>query len=66
MNEHEPMAGLTLDCAAVDELTGALTLGALEPDEARAVIVHLATCPQPHEELWALLGANAALAASIA
>jgi anti-sigma-K factor RskA len=65
MNEHEPMTGLTLDCAAVDELTGALTLGALEPDEARAVTVHLATCPQPHDELWALLGAGAALAASI-
>jgi anti-sigma-K factor RskA len=65
MNEHEPMPGLTLDCAAVDELIGALTLGALGPHEARAVSVHLATCLQPHDELWELVGANAALAASI-
>ena len=65
MNEREPMSGLTLDCAAVDELIGALTLGALEPQEARAVSGHLATCLQPHDELWELVGANAALAASI-
>jgi anti-sigma-K factor RskA len=65
VNEREPMPGLTLDCAAVDELIGALTLGALEPQEARAVSAHLATCLQPHDELWELVGANAALAASI-
>jgi anti-sigma-K factor RskA len=65
MNEREPMSGLTLDCAAVDELIGALTLGALGPHEARAVSAHLATCLQPHDELWELVGANAALAASI-
>jgi len=64
MNEHDPMSRLPLDCTAVDELAGAITLGALEPDESRAVNEHLATCTQPHEELRTLLGANAALAAS--
>ena len=65
MNEHEPMSTHSLDCTSVDELAGAITLGALEPDESRAVNEHLATCLQPHKELRILLGANTALAASI-
>lgn len=51
-----------MDHAAVDELGAAYALDALEPDEARAVREHLATCTQPHAELRALLGAEQVLA----
>ena len=54
-----------LDHAAVDELGAALALGALEPDELRAVIDHLETCPEPHAELRSFLGAGEVLAASL-
>jgi anti-sigma-K factor RskA len=37
----------------------------LEPDEARAVRDHLATCREPHEELRSLLGADQVLAMSL-
>ena len=33
-----------LDCAQADELAGATALGALDPDESRAVTQHVATC----------------------
>jgi anti-sigma-K factor RskA len=59
----EPMA--PLDHAAVDELGAALALGALEPDELRAVIEHLDSCPEPHDEVRSLLGAGDVLAASL-
>jgi anti-sigma-K factor RskA len=54
-----------LDHAAVDELGAALALGALEPDELRAVIEHLESCPEPHEEVRSFLGAGDVLAASL-
>src|SRR5947207_1802027 len=54
-----------LDHAAVDEMGAALALAALEPDELRAVIDHLETCPEPHAELRSFLGAGDVLAASI-
>lgn len=54
-----------MDHAAVDELGAAYALGALEPDEARAVRDHLATCTQAHAELRSLLGADAVLAMSL-
>jgi anti-sigma-K factor RskA len=54
-----------MDHAAVDELGAAYALGALEPDEARAVRDHLATCTQPHAELRSLLGADLVLAMSL-
>ena len=54
-----------LDHAAVDEMGAALALGALEPDELRAVIDHLETCPEPHSELRSFLGAGDVLAASL-
>jgi anti-sigma-K factor RskA len=54
-----------MDHAAVDELGAAWALGALEPDEARAVREHLATCTQPHAELRALLGVEEVLAMSL-
>jgi len=55
----------TLDHAAVDELGAAFALGALEPDELRAVIEHLESCPEPHAELRSFLGASDVLAASL-
>ena len=54
-----------LDCRAVDELDGALALGALDPSEARAVTEHLATCAEPHAELRSLLGAGETLSMSL-
>jgi anti-sigma-K factor RskA len=54
-----------LDHATVDELGAALALGALEPDELRAVIEHLETCPERHEEVRSLLGAGDVLTASL-
>lgn len=50
-----------LDCQAVDELDAALALGAVEPDEARAVAAHLATCAEPHAQLRAFVGAGEVL-----
>ncbi len=41
----------SLTCAEADDLGAAYLLGALEPDEARAVADHLATCREPHAEL---------------
>ncbi len=53
-----------MDHAAVDELGAAYALGALEPDEARAVAEHLASCTEPHTEVRSLLGAEQVLAMS--
>ena len=50
-----------LDCLAVDELDAALALGAVETDEARAVAAHLASCPEPHAQLRAFVGAGEVL-----
>ena len=52
-------------CADVDDLAGALALGAVDADELRAAREHLASCAQPHGELRSLLGADAALAAGL-
>ena len=52
-------------CADVDALAGALALDAVDADEMRAAREHLATCQEPHAELRSLLGADAALAASL-
>ena len=52
-------------CADVDALAGALALDAVDADELRAAREHLATCQEPHAELRSLLGADAALAASL-
>lgn len=54
-----------LDCARADELAGATALGALDPDESRAVTQHVATCDQPHVELRELLGSDAVLALAL-
>jgi hypothetical protein len=59
------MSPLRFSCADVDELAGALPLGAVDGDEARAAREHLETCPEPHAELHSLLGADAVLAAGL-
>jgi anti-sigma-K factor RskA len=51
-----------LECGAVDELAGAIALGALDPAELAAASAHLASCDQPHEALRELLGVDRALA----
>jgi anti-sigma-K factor RskA len=56
---------LRLACRDVDELAGALALGAVDADEAMAAREHLETCPEPHVELRSLLGADAVLAAGV-
>ena len=57
------MAGLT--CDDVRELAGAYVLDALEPAEAHAVAEHLATCPEPHEEMFELGGVVPYLAETV-
>jgi len=54
-----------LDCTRVDELAGAIALGALDPDELEAAMAHLDSCDQPHTELRELLGADRALASTL-
>lgn len=56
---------LRFACRDVDELAGALALGAVEADEALAAREHLETCPEPHAELRSLFGADAVLAAGM-
>jgi anti-sigma factor RsiW len=53
------------DHAAIDELGAAAVLGALEPDELAAVREHLASCPEPHDEVRALVGVDQVLAMSL-
>lgn len=62
MTDPRPVA---LDCARIDELAGAAALGGLDPDEARAVAHHVATCDQPHTELRELLGLDTVMALAL-
>jgi anti-sigma-K factor RskA len=64
MSSLERTAGL--DCHALDELAGAWALGALAPDEERAVAGHLATCDRAHVELRDAVGAAEVLAMTLA
>ena len=59
------MTPLRFSCQDVDELAGALALSAVDPDEARAAREHLSSCPEPHDEVRSLLGADAVLAAGL-
>lgn len=52
-------------CKEVDELAGALALGAIDADEMRAAAEHLETCPEAHAELRAMVGADAVLVAGL-
>jgi anti-sigma-K factor RskA len=56
---------LHLACRDVDELAGALALGAMDADETLAARDHLATCPEAHTDLRSLLGVDAVLAAGM-
>ena len=52
-------------CQDVDELDAAFVLGALDPDEDRAVREHLATCGEPHVALRTAADPGLFLAASL-
>lgn len=52
-------------CQEVDELAGALVLGAMDADEIRAATEHLETCKEPHAELRSMVGADAVLVAGL-
>lgn len=56
---------LELDCAAVDELAPAWALGAVDPDEERAVNAHLASCDRPHDAARAAIEGAALVPASL-
>ena len=56
---------IDLDCAAVDELAAEYGVGALAPDEDRALSEHLATCDRPHDDARAALQGAAAVAGSL-
>jgi anti-sigma-K factor RskA len=56
---------LRFSCQDVDQLAGALALGAVDADEARAAREHLSSCPEPHAELRSLIGADAVLTAGL-
>jgi len=49
----------------VEELAGAFALGALDPEEEKAVRAHLADCREAHPELEAALGAGIVMAESL-
>jgi anti-sigma-K factor RskA len=51
-----------MTCAEVTELSGLFVLDALQPHERAAVVAHLETCPEAHEEVRALGGVAPALA----
>jgi anti-sigma-K factor RskA len=51
-----------MTCDEVAELSGLFVLDALEPEERHAVMAHLETCPEAHEEMRAVGGVAPALA----
>lgn len=54
-----------MNCATVDELAAAYALGAVEPDDERAIGEHLASCEEEHAEARGLIDAAAALPAAV-
>jgi anti-sigma-K factor RskA len=53
-----------MNCRDVDELDAAFALDALDAEERRAVLDHLATCREPHTGIRELAGAGAILLAA--
>lgn len=53
------------DCNEVDELAGALALGATGAEEDAALRAHMTNCDQPHFEVHEALGAGLVLATSL-
>lgn len=56
---------MNLRCADVDELAAAYALGAVPPDEERAISEHLAACAEPHADARDLVGAASVLPAAV-
>lgn len=54
-----------MNCATVDELGAAYALGAVEPDEERAISEHLATCERAHDEARRMIDAAALVPAAV-
>lgn len=54
-----------MTCDLVDELAAAYGLGAVEPDEERAISAHLASCEAEHGEARELIGIAAAVSVSV-
>ena len=54
-----------MSCATVDELAAAYALGAVPPDEERAISEHLTTCPEPHAAARELIGIAAIVPAGL-
>jgi Anti-sigma-K factor rskA/Putative zinc-finger len=54
-----------MTCDDVRDLAPGFVLGALDPDEERAVREHLATCPETHEEVAAFAGVVPVLAEGV-
>lgn len=54
-----------MTCERLDELAAAYALGAVPPDEERAMSEHLATCDEPHADARELIGAAAMLPAAL-
>ena len=54
-----------MNCRTVDDLAAAYALGAVDPEEERAVSHHLRTCAQPHAEARSVIDAAALLPASL-
>ena len=60
------MSDRHLVCAEVDEMAPAYALGAMEPDEERAISDHLVTCGNAHVEARELIAAAVVVPASLA
>lgn len=54
-----------MTCEVLDELAAAYALGAVPPEEERAMSEHLATCDEPHAEARELIGAAGLLPAAL-
>ena len=59
------MSDRQMACAEVDELAAAYALGAVGPDEERAISAHLATCEAQHLEAPEMIAAAALVPASL-
>ena len=60
------MSDRPIACAEVDELAAAYALGAMDPDQERAISEHLVSCRNDHAEARELIGAAVVLPGSLA
>ena len=54
-----------MNCAAIDELAGSYAVGAIDPEEDRAISVHLGTCQEPHAEARSIIDAAIVVSGSL-